>query len=620
MSVATNLLSLLRRKPVANGPAALRAVQRSLQEMATESESRLRERAERLRGQPAAIEAVALVTESVRRTHGLVAHEVQLRAGLALAEGKLVEMATGEGKTLVALLPAFAFALRGRGVHVATVNPYLAERDAEFAGPVFARLGLNVGLLQGNDSPEAKRAGYAADVTYGVGTDFGFDYLRDQLAIRNAGRTEPRYHEIFLRQLPTNPLLLQRSRAFAVIDEADSVLLDEARSPLIITASAPRPSLTPELFRLAAEIAVQLRENTDYTRETDTRRLILTREAERNAMQRLDPVRLSQLRRSWRHYLENALHVQHCLRRDVHYLVSEGRIAIVDEFTGRLCPDRAWRDGLHQAVEAYAGVGITEENLSEATISRPSYFQLYERVCGLSGTLAESAGELRAHYALRTTVIPTHRPCLRTLLPDRVFATRAAKLAAVTQEIVQRHATGQPVLIGTRTIENSEALWEKLAPLGLRVQLLNARQDSEEAKIIAAAGEPGAITIATNMAGRGAHIPVPEESLRVGGLYVLGLERHESGRIDRQLVGRTARQGQPGTAQFFLSLEDDLLLLHAPKLAQLLARQAASDDSLPAHIAGHFRRVQRQVEADHRADRRMVAAHDRWINELKEAL
>ena len=294
---------------------------------------------------------------------------------------------------------------------------------------------------------------------------------------------------------------------------------------------------------------------------------------------------------------------------------------IVDEFTGRLCPDRTWSDGLHQAVEARAGVTITEENFSEATISRPAYFQLYGQVCGMTGTATEAAAELRQCYGLRTTVLPLHRPSRRTLLPDRIFATRAAKHAAVAHEVAARHASGQPILIGTRTIENSEALVEVLTPLGIPFRVLNAKQDAGEAAIIEQAGQPHTITIATNMAGRGAHIPVPEESRRAGGLHVIGLERHESARIDRQLIGRTARQGQPGSAQFFLSLEDELLQRHAPALAERLAKSdAGPGGELPGRLSAHFLRVQRKVEAADRAQRRALAEHHRWLDELKQVL
>ncbi|HEY3900124.1 MAG TPA: hypothetical protein VGM54_16065 [Chthoniobacter sp.] len=609
--------------------AALAAIRTRIEAHEKESDARLRELTASLREEfrrpavapSAEIEALALVCESVRRAHRLTPYDVQLQAGLSLAQGGLVELATGEGKTLVALLPAFCFALRGRGAHVATVNAYLARRDAEFAAAAFARLGLSVGLVREKDDATIKRRAYGCDVTYGVGTEFGFDYLRDQLTLRAAGRLEPRFHEILLGNAPPLPQLLQREHAFAVIDEADSVLIDEARSPLIIAAGAKQICATPEVYRLADQVAGALCYEEDFKREERTAVFTLTEAGEKKALNLLTDEALGQLRRLWPHYIEQALLARHLFRRDVHYVVADDKVTIVDEFTGRLCPDRTWRSGLHQAVEARAGVTISEENCSEATISRPAYFQLYDRVCGMTGTAMEASAEIRQAYGLASTVLAPHRPCRRVLLADRVFATKAAKLAAAAREIAERYAAGQPVLIGTRTIENSEALVAALAPLGIPVRLLNAKQDAGEAAIIAQAGQPGTITIATNMAGRGAHIPVPEESQQLGGLHVIGLERHESARIDRQLIGRGARQGQPGSAQFFVSVEDALLQLHAPELATRLASQIPDKNGeLPARMAATFRRVQRRVETEDRVQRRALAAHHRWVNELKQAL
>ena len=566
---------------------------------------------------PSTTEAIALIAESVRRTHGLVPYDVQLHAGHVLAAGHLAEMATGEGKTLVALLPAFCFALENRGVHVATVNSYLAERDCEFARPAFERLGMSVGLLVEKGSKPEKSKSYASHVTYGVGTEFGFDYLRDQLAIRALGDVSPRFHELLSGRPHTRPDVVQRGHAFAVIDEADSVLIDEARSPLIVATGARAPHFTPQVFRLADRIAKGLRAGEDFARDPHSHRIMLTREGTRLALELLSDDVLPHLRRMWQEYIEQALHARHQLRRDVHYLVSEGKVVIVDEFTGRPCPDRTWRDGMHQAVEASAGVTITEENASEATITRPAYFRLYDKICGMTGTAREAAAEMRDCYRLKASVIPLHRPSRREILPDRVFTTRVAKLDAVACEVTRRHAARQPVLIGTRTIENSEALADTLAARGLSFRLLNAKQNAEEAMIVEQAGEPGIVTIATNMAGRGAHIPVPEESVRAGGLHVIGLERHESARIDRQLIGRCARQGQPGSAQFFLALDDDLLARHSPNFT---APRTNADSELPGEIAKHFHRVQRKVEAADRQQRRQLAHYDEWLDELKQAL
>jgi len=603
----------------------LALVHAQLKELSNEPDSQLRERTDALRGSlrknsadcPAA--AIALAAEAIRRIHRLEAYDVQFLAGFSLANGELAEMATGEGKTLAALLAAFYYSLHGRGVHVATVNPYLAERDTEFAVPVLALLGVSVSCLIGNENPDKKRASYTCDVTYGVGTDFGFDYLRDQLSIRAAGRTEPHFHEILLGTEPRKPSLMQRGHAFSIIDEADSVLIDEARSPLIISAGAKTPSRTPEVYRLADRVAGDLDPDTHFIADKNAAGFTLTPEGKQRAFELLDDTALGQIRRIWQQYVEHALHVRHHLRHDVHYVVDKDKVMIVDEFTGRLCPDRTWRDGLHQAVEARAGVTITEENSSEATISRPAYFRLYERICGLTGTAAEAATELRQSYKLCTTIIPLHRPCHREILPDRVFKDRFTKLAAVAKDVAARHVAGQPILIGTRTIENSEAVVEALKPLNLKLRVLNARQDAEEAAIIENAGQPGAITIATNMAGRGAHIPVPEKSRSAGGLHVIGLERHESARIDRQLIGRTARQGQPGSAQFFLSLDDDLILKQTP-FSDAKLEDFSRTDELAPDVAAYFLRAQRKAEQLDRAQRRMLAAHHEWIDELKQAL
>lgn len=617
------------RRAAQRHAAALQHARRVGGEFRGESDARLRERVDALREEARcgvirplhSAEAVALISESVRRCHGLVAHDCQLIAGLILAEGRLAEMATGEGKTLVALLPAFCFALHGLGAHVATVNSYLTERDFEFARPAFERLGLSIGLLPEKQEPVKKRAAYACDVTYGVGTEFGFDYLRDQLTVRAAGRSEPHFHEVLLGSARAKPQLFQRGHAFAVIDEADSVLIDEARSPLIISAGGKQPSATPQVYLLADDVAAQLTAGVHYQRRPQTHRFALTPAGEQRALELLTDDVLPGLRRLWSHYVESALQARLQLRCDVQYVVRDGKVVIVDEFTGRLCPDRSWRGGLHQAVEAFARVGITEENGSEATITRPSYFRLYRQICGMTGTALEAAGELSASYRLDTEVVPRNRPCRRSLLPDRVFATREAKHAAVAPEIAERHRRGQPVLVGTRTIENSEALGAVLQPLGLSFRLLNAKQDAEEAHIVEQAGEPAAITIATNMAGRGAHIPVPAESLRLGGLHVIGIERHESARIDRQLTGRAARQGQPGSAQFFLSLEDDLLTRHAPATAERLGSLTVNaEGELPARAAAHFRRVQRRTERADREQRRQLARYDEWLDELKHAL
>ena len=551
----------------------------------------------------------------------MVPYDCQFMAGLALADGMLAEMATGEGKTLVALLPTFVFALRGTGAHVATVNPYLAERDCEFARPAFERLGLSIALLKERVPLPEKRAAYRADVTYGVGTEFGFDYLRDQLAIQSAGGGKPAlFHELLLGTAKAGAEIVQRGHAFAVVDEADSILIDEARSPLIISLGAPRRCEAPAPYRIAERLARELKDGVHFTAKTPGARLTLTDEGRTAASAALTDEALASLRRLWPQYVEHALHARWRLRRDVHYIVVDGKVVIVDEFTGRPCPERTWRDGLHQAVETVAGVEIQEENGSEATITRPTYFRLYGKVCSMTGTAAEAAGELRSSYGLDVRVIPLNKPSRRALLPDRVFINREAKLGAVVEDIATRHARGQPVLVGTRTVANSEELAELLSALRFPFRLLNAKQDADEAEIVHQAGEPGVVTIATNMAGRGAHIPLAAESEKAGGLHVIGLERHESARIDRQLIGRSARQGQPGSAQFFLSLEDDLLCRFGGGIIAKLAALPNRDGELPSSAAAHFLRAQRIHEAADREARRSLAEYDKWLDELKHAL
>ncbi len=609
---------------------AVAAIRKASAIHASENDTRLREHADALRKESRnrstahnlPVRAIALIAESIRRTSNLQPYDCQLMAGLTLTEGRIAEMATGEGKTLVALLPAFVFALNGRGVHISTVNPYLAARDCEFARPAFELLGFTTGLLGERAPKPNKKAAYDCDVTYGVGTEFGFDYLHDQLAIRAAGGARPHaFHEVLLGAARPKPDTVQRGHAFAIIDEADSILLDEARSPLIISMGQNAPCKDPAPYLLADQLARTMKPGEDFSSATPHEPLLLTDNGKLRAHAALTDDALPHLRRVWTHYVEQAIHARHRLQRDVHYIIAEGKAVIVDEFTGRPCPDRTWRDGLHQAVEAAAGVTITEENPSEATITRPGYFRLYEKACGMTGTAAEAAPELRESYQLNVRIVPLNRPCRRIELPDRVFIDRASKLAAVTRDIFERHRKGQPVLVGTRTVANSEELAALLSKFRFPFRLLNAKQDADEAEIITQAGEPGTITIATNMAGRGAHIPLPPQSESAGGLHVIGLERHESARIDRQLIGRAARQGQAGSAQFFLSLEDELLRRHSPSAIAKLARMTATPEGeLPHEAAAYFLRAQRSVEHADRTGRRALAEYDKWIDELKQAL
>jgi len=581
----------------------------------------LRSRALALRGQPLPeiLEtAFAVTREMSRRVHGLYHHDVQILGGLVLAEGAIAEMATGEGKTLVQLLPAAWLGFSGRGVHVATANGYLAERDEAFGRPVLNALGLTCAYLPERVAPPRKRIAYQADVTYGTGSEFGFDYLRDQLALRKLAAPQPgeRMMDQILGRERTGAFKCQRELHAAILDEADSILIDEALTPLVISGRQPGGVANPGLFLEARRLTDILRAGEDYRLEAHT--LQLTETGLERIHHLAEHADWDQLRRPWSRYVENALRARYLFRRNHEYLVRDGKIVLIDGFTGRVKEGSSWRDGLHQAVEAAEGVEITAENESEASISRQKFFRLYEKVCGMTGTALESAGELWEVYKLTVEPIPRHKPSLHVDEPARIFVSEEAKLAAIADEIARRHALGQPVLAGTRTITNGERLAAILSARGLPFQLLNASQDAEEAAIVAKAGEPGAITIATNMAGRGTHIDLGPGVAELGGLFVIALEMEESSRIDRQLFGRAARQGKPGGGQFFLSAEDHLLTRHAPEDAARL--RAEPGPELPPATFKLFERAQTRAAQDAYHQRLATMEHDRWQDETKRRL
>ncbi len=564
-------------------------------------------------------EAFALVREAVRRTLGLRAYDVQILSGLVMARGQLAEMATGEGKTLVATLPACVLALAGKGVHVATVNAYLARRDYELMRGVFEFLGLTAGLLPEKGPPDRKRAAYAADVTYGTGYEFGFDFLRDQLARINL--PPPRLGSGWCEQVaghapPAVPPPMQRPPAYAVIDEIDSVLIDEAVTPLVISRPMP-PGENPDapVYRRAEAAARRLVKDEHYEVASAERRLHLTRAGLERAYELRPETDARRLRRAWHEYVEQALRARHLFERDVHYLVRKDAVEIIDENTGRSFPDRKWRDGLHQAVEAAENVTITHETESDVTISRQRFYKLYPFLCGMTGTASEDEAELLEVYGLRVFPIPRHRPLQRTDLPLRVFGTREAKHAAIVEAVRVCRAAGRAVLIGTRTVRHSEELAARLDRAGIPHVLLNARQDAEEAAVVAQAGLPGRVTLATNMAGRGTDIKPAAEVRARGGLHVIGEECNESRRIDRQLAGRAGRQGDPGTSQFFLSYEDDLIARSSPT-----PPVAPAEEELPAS----HRRVRDacQLASERRlaARRAAVMRADQWMDKLKQNL
>jgi preprotein translocase subunit SecA len=496
------------------------------------------------------IEAFAIVLEATRRGTGLDAHDVQMMAGLAMAEGKIAELPTGEGKTLAAVFSASLFALQGRPVHILTFNDYLARRDAAWMGPAYRLLGLSVGAVQEGMDKTAKRAGYACDLTYATAKEAGFDYLRDRLAFE-----------------PDD--LVHRPFAVALIDEADSILIDEARIPLVISGTAGIPGI--DVSRLAA-LARELERGTDYETDAENANVFPTDAGIRRIESVLGSGNLfAPENEMLLAAVHCALHAQVLLARDVDYIVRDDRVEIVDEFTGRVMDKRHWPDGLQAAVEAKEGVRRGSESRILGSITLQHLFRLYPTLCGMTATAAPSARELKEFYGLSVVVVPPHRPCVRRDLPDVVFTHKEAKLGALVREIAAAHAAGRPVLAGTASVRESEELAAALDKAGVACEILNAKNDELEAAVVARAGAPGAVTISTNMAGRGTDIklggpsnPVvadEEEHGRVtglGGLYVIGANRHESVRIDNQLRGRSGRQGDPGSSRFFISLEDDI--------------------------------------------------------------
>lgn len=536
---------------------------------ASASDAELRERAAALRPQlrrrgfddfELVAQAFALVREASVRTTGLRHFDVQLIGGWAMLRGMIAEMDTGEGKTLTATLTAATAALAGRAVHVVTVNDYLAERDANWMGPVYRLLGLSVGCVKQGQQPPERRAAYACAVTYCSNKEVAFDYLRDRLVL--GGKPHPIALRLgALGGADTGSRLLLRGLQFAIVDEADSVLVDEARTPLILSAGSGRGQ-GEQLHRDALEIAGALAEPDYRVGEegieiTDSGHATLERVARDLGGIWKGPRRREQL-------VRQALTALHVFQRDKHYLVREGKVQIIDEYTGRLMPDRSWERGLHQLIEIKEGVEVTAERETLARISYQRFFRRYLHLCGMTGTAAEIAGELGAVYRLRVARVPTNRPSRRAREPFRYFSSAGAKWRAVVETIAARAARGQPVLIGTRSVGASEHLAELLREKKIPFRLLNARQDKDEAEIVARAGERSCVTVATNMAGRGTDIKLAPGVPELGGLHVIATELHDAQRIDRQLFGRCGRQGDPGSYEAIVALEDDLVKSFAP--------------------------------------------------------
>jgi preprotein translocase subunit SecA len=547
-------------------------------------------------------EAFAVVRETSRRTLGMWPFDVQVMGGIVLHEGKIAEMKTGEGKTLAATMPVYLNALTGKGVHVVTVNDYLAKRDAQWMGAIYEFLGLTVGLIQDHHGFEERKVAYAADITYGTNAQFGFDYLRDNIAI---------YADH----------LVQRELNYAIVDEVDSILIDEARTPLIISGM---PETAADTYYRFAAIIPRLKEGEDYEVDEKKRQIAPTESGVEKVEKLLGVENLyDNVNTNLVNHLIQALKAHALFHKDVEYIVQDGNVYIVDEFTGRVLEGRRYSEGLHQAIEAKEGVQIREENQTVATITIQNYFRQYDKLAGMTGTAATEADEFMHIYEMGVVSIPTHMPMIREDKDDLVYKTKNAKYGAVIEDLVERHKKGQPMLVGTVSVDVSEHLATLLKRRGIKHEVLNAKQHEREAEIIARAGEKGSVTIATNMAGRGTDIKLGEGVPELGGLYVLGTERHESRRIDNQLRGRSGRQGDPGESRFYLSFEDDLLRRFGGERMQNVINRIGLEEDVPIEagmVSGSVRRAQEQVESQNFQIRKRILEYDDVLNKQREVI
>jgi preprotein translocase subunit SecA len=560
--------------------------------MKTLSDAGLAERSRELRRQAGEgvpldrllVEAYALVREAAVRTIKQRHYDVQLLGGIAIHKGCIAEMETGEGKTLVATLPAYLNALTGRGVHIVTVNDYLANRDAEWNGPIYRMLGLSVGCVLNQHDPNGneRRDAYRRDITYITSKELGFDFLRDRLKVASA--PDNRWGAI-VGSGQSQPKLVQREYHFAIVDEADSILIDEARTPMIISAASGKAGEEAvERYLWSNAVAQQLRADEDYKFDSVRRKVDLTQEGCRRVRGfQQSPAVQKQAMEDIYKSIERATVAHVGYLRDRDYVVHDHKVIIVDEFTGRLMPGREWQDGIHRAVEAKEGLKITVETGESARITVQAYFRKYEKIAGMTGTAASEATEFRKTYRTPVLYIPTNRPLKRRVMPDVVFRSAADKWVAIADEVARLHKSGQPALIGTRSIEKSEHLSRLLSQRGVPHQVLNAKEHEKEAAIVAEAGKHGKVTVATNMAGRGTDIKLEPGVPELGGLHVIGTERHTARRIDRQLIGRCARQGDPGSSQFFICLEDEIL--------ELITKGEKLEERLEEHV--QTRRLER---------------------------
>ena len=570
-------------------------------------------------------EAFALVREAGRRSMNMRHFDVQIVGGAALYDGCIAEMQTGEGKTLTATLPLYLHSLVGRGAHLATVNDYLARRDAEWMTPLYELLGIRVGIVMTDSTPDQRRAAYAADVTYGTAKEFGFDFLRDRLLLRAQGRIESDFlgEGSQERWSSKGDEPVQRTMHFALVDEADSILIDEARTPLIIgTRGDDGRDAVVATFMWASEHAPIFEKEEHYIIDEDTLKTELTARGRAlvRSLPREGEMRIVALVDLYE-FIERGIKVHNEFQLDRQYVVRDDEIVIVDEFTGRFAEGRKWQDGIHEAIEAKEGLEVSVGGGQAARITVQDLFQRYKAIAGMTGTASTSAPELAKIYKTPVVLVPTNRPPLRERLPDRVYGTMLQKFEAIVEEVKEYNKKGRPVLIGTRSIDKSHLLAEMLKKEGISCQVLNANEVEREAEIVAEAGKYGQVMVATNMAGRGTDVKLEDDIREIGGMHVICTELHDAARIDRQLIGRCGRQGDPGSYRQYLALDDDILksgfgIVKAEKLKKLGEQQSGPFH----HLARLLRKAQRKVERKHFRDRMMLLHHERERTKMQREI
>lgn len=561
----------------------------------------------------------SFIKEAGRRALNMELYDVQILAGLAMVRGSVAEMATGEGKTLVAALPASIFALWGKGVHIMTTNAYLAQRDSVLIGPLYRMLGLSVGLILSQTPRSEKRDAYLADITYGVGNEFGFDYLRDQSALRQMPKVTigSAYRDRLRGEADRTIKPLQRGQAFAVIDEADSVMIDDANSALILSGSSGLPHPKPEPYKVARELFEELVENKDYVVADSERKVSLSTSGMEKIVQLLDRDTRLLLTRPWETYVINAICAERFYYLDIDYVIKDEAIQIIDESTGRRLEDRTWSNGVHQAVEAKEGVPISEESKSYLKISRQRFFKFYQVPCSMTGTALDCEKEFKQFYNMNVKKVPLHKKSRRIYLPIEFFTSREEKQRGVLALVGKIHSTGVPILIGTRNVKDSENLSELMRAVGIPCNVLNAKHDLHEASIVKRAGTKSAVTVATNMAGRGTDIPLDKEVEDLGGLFVIVFEPHLSQRLDRQFIGRCARQGEPGTAVMFSCADDEIFQITKFTGWSSVKRNNTWDTK---KLATRIRELQAKLDVEAFAKRQQLMRRDRWQAELMNKL